>query len=269
MGTKIPITPEQEALPISKYYHREPAPIPAEKLALLAKGPCDPGCALDIHHRNDLFLPGYLPVETGYCVLEDGTGFVANHTAMPGVTAEMFDWWFAWHGCGPLRYTIWDPEDHTGAVSLNYGQARCAALSMKERYWGTTHIIREDIGMGADELFASFREPRELGYEQDKIGTDACSTIVCANSGTTRSAQMSVVMTHFLRSVPGGSELRTRFWMGWHIISGKALSRIMLHQTGREAAFTPGMVRAVYVLRLRVESISGKLHACLEPPPAC
>ena len=134
----------------------------------------------------------------------------------------MFDWWFAWHGCGPLRYTIWDPEDHTGAVSLNYGQARCAALSMKERYWGTTHIIREDIGMGADELFASFREPRELGYEQDKIGTDACSTIVCANSGTTRSAQMSVVMTHFLRSVPGGSELRTRFWMGWHIISGKA-----------------------------------------------
>ena len=222
MGRKIPITPEQEALPISKYYHREPAPIPAEKLALLAKGPCDPGCALDIHHRNDLFLSGYLPVETGYCVLEDGTGFVANHTAMPGVTAEMFDWWFAWHGCGPLRYTIWDPEDHTGAVSLNYGQARCAALSMKERYWGTTHIIREDIGMGADELFASFREPRELGYEQDKIGTDACSTIVCANSGTTRSAQMSVVMTNFLRSVPGGSELRTRFWMGWHIISGKA-----------------------------------------------
>lgn len=43
----------------------------------------------------------------------------------------------------------------------------------------------------------------------------------------------------------------------------------MLHQTGREAAFTPGMVRAVYVLRLRVESISGKLHACPEPPPAC
>ena len=37
MGRKIPITPEQEALPISKYYHREPAPIPAEKLALLAE----------------------------------------------------------------------------------------------------------------------------------------------------------------------------------------------------------------------------------------
>lgn len=47
-----------------------------------------------------------------------------------------------------------------------------------------------------------------------------------------------------------------------------ALSRIMLHQTGREADFTPGMARAVCVLRLRVESVSGKLHACPEPPPA-
>lgn len=48
-----------------------------------------------------------------------------------------------------------------------------------------------------------------------------------------------------------------------------ALNRIMLHQTGKEAAFTPGMVRSVCVLRLRVEFISGKLHACPEPPPAC
>ena len=43
----------------------------------------------------------------------------------------------------------------------------------------------------------------------------------------------------------------------------------MLHQTRAERRLYPGMVRAVYVLRLRVESISGKLHACPEPPPAC
>lgn len=48
-----------------------------------------------------------------------------------------------------------------------------------------------------------------------------------------------------------------------------ALGRIMLHQTGREAAFTPGMVRSVCVLRLRVETISGKLHASPELPPDC
>ena len=47
-----------------------------------------------------------------------------------------------------------------------------------------------------------------------------------------------------------------------------ALRRIMLHQTGRDADFTPGMVRSVCVLRLKVEAVSAKLHACPEPPPS-
>ena len=32
-----------------------------------------------------------------YCVMPNGTGFLANRTEMPGVTPEMFEWWFAWH----------------------------------------------------------------------------------------------------------------------------------------------------------------------------
>ena len=47
-----------------------------------------------------------------------------------------------------------------------------------------------------------------------------------------------------------------------------ALRRIMLHQTGRGADFTPVMVRSVCVLRLKVKTVSAKLHACPEPPPS-
>lgn len=47
-----------------------------------------------------------------------------------------------------------------------------------------------------------------------------------------------------------------------------ALSRIMLHQTGRKAVFTPAMVRSVCVLRLRAASISGKLHARPDGSPS-
>jgi hypothetical protein len=32
------------------------------------------------------------PVETGWCTLEDGTGYVAVRTHMAGVTAAMIDW---------------------------------------------------------------------------------------------------------------------------------------------------------------------------------
>ena len=46
-----------------------------------------------------------------------------------------------------------------------------------------------------------------------------------------------------------------------------ALNRIMLHQTGREAALTPSMARTVCVLRLKAESVSGKLRARPDVPP--
>ncbi|MFX1508632.1 MAG: DAPG hydrolase family protein, partial [Promethearchaeota archaeon] len=35
-----------------------------------------------------------------------------------------------------------------------------------------------------------------------------------------------VVMTHFLRPVEGGSELRSRFWFGWQIIDGEPVKCI-------------------------------------------
>ena len=69
---------------------------------------------------------------------------------MPGVTAEMFDWRSAWHGCGPCA-TMWDPEDCTGAVSSTMDSSLRRPVQRRS-YWGTNHIIREDIGMGADEL---------------------------------------------------------------------------------------------------------------------
>lgn len=47
-----------------------------------------------------------------------------------------------------------------------------------------------------------------------------------------------------------------------------ALNLIMMHQTGREAHFTPAMVRSVRVLRLTAISLSGKLHARPGGPPA-
>ena len=227
MKEKIRITSEEEKLSISKYYHMDFSKVPDEKLKILESGPCDPAKALNIIDKNLLFEAGYLPVETGYCVMEDGTGFMANLTPMPGVTAEMFDWWFAWHAMGPLRYTIWNPYDHKSATVLNYAHARCSELTYKEKYWNVTHVIEENTG-GPDfeTIFINFRKPSEIGYEEDKIGTSACSTLVCGNAGSIYSPNGVIVMTHFLRPTPEGSELRTRFWMGWHIINGRPVKMI-------------------------------------------
>ena len=221
MKERVPITEEQRKLPYAKYYDKPIVPVPEEKLKLL-ETPLDPALALRIEDRNRLFEPGYLEAEIGFCVMPDGTAYVANLTQMPGVTVEMFDWWFAWHGLGPLRYTLWDPEDHHTAWTTGQVQGRCPWLSMKERYYNTTHIIREDIGGGVASLFANFRDPAEMGFRAELIGTPACGSIVTANCGVTDwPGAMGQVMCHFVREVPGGIELRTRFWNGWHILSGK------------------------------------------------
>lgn len=207
-----------------KYYDMEMAKAPREKYEMVLKGPLDPKKVTRFSERNKLFEPGYLEDEVGYAVLEDGTGFVSNLTVMPGVSTEMFDWWFAWHGLDNLRYTIWNHEDHYKAETMQRNQALDTSLSYKERYWNTTHHVLEDIGMGPEGLFINFKYPGDLGFDASKIGTEACSTIVCAKGcgeGQPPFASVPTIMTHFVREIEGGIELRTRFWMGWTVEGGK------------------------------------------------
>lgn len=133
MSQRPVLTPEERALSYAKYYDLPITPIPQEKLAILEGGPIDPSLALKIEDRNDLFLPGYLPCETGYCVMPNGTGYLANRTEMPGVTPEMFEWWFAWHGLNDMRYRIWDPEDHFYARQQNPDKVLDPGVPMREK----------------------------------------------------------------------------------------------------------------------------------------
>ena len=142
----------------------------------------------------------------------------------------MFDWWFAWHPIERLRYAIWDNEDHYDVYVDDPSHTRDMSLTMQERHWDSIHNIWEDIGTGqVDLLRIHFRRPRDMGYDESKIGTDACNALVCANVTVVGSGEMPdvpVVMTHFLRPCEGGSELRSFFWFGWQIIDGKAVKSI-------------------------------------------
>ena len=111
----IELTPEEQAKPYAKYFTRVPAvPDPAQ-VALMGK-PMDPAKALKPENMNDLLNPGYHEVESGWCIMPNGSGYVANHTKMPGVTLEMINWWFAWHALEDLRYKIWWPAGHFAAT---------------------------------------------------------------------------------------------------------------------------------------------------------
>lgn len=220
---KVPVTEQDKLKSYYKYYLEDMVDAPKEKYDLVSK-PMDPSKALNIHDRNRLFEPGYLDGEIGYCVMPDGTGYVANMTQMPGVTTEMFEWWFVWHALDNLRYTIWNPEEHGKAVCQQKLRAMDPTLTMREKLWDTTHFVYEDIGMGLEPLVLNFKNPKDLGYDVEKIGTDACSTIICARGwgyGQPPFATPDVIMTHFVREIEGGIELRSRFWLGWSVKDGK------------------------------------------------
>ena len=227
--SKVPVSEQDKLKSYYKYYLEDMVQAPPEKYIQALQGPIDPSKALKFSNRNDLFKPGYLQGEVGYCIMPDGTGYMANLTKMPGVTAQMFDWWFAWHGLDNLRYTIWDPEDHYKAVCMQKERAKDPTLNYKEKYWDTTHEILEDIGMGPESVFLNFKHPADLGFDVSKIGTDACSTIVCAKGfgvGHPPFAAPDSIMCHFIRNIEGGVELRSRFWIGWNMKNGKDVKTI-------------------------------------------
>ena len=224
MSQRPVLKPEERALSYAKYYDLPITPIPAEKLAILEAGPMDPKDALPIERRNDLFLPGYLPGEIGYCVMPNGTGFIANRTEMPGVTPEMFEWWFAWHGLNDMRYRIWDPEDHFYARQQMPEKVLDPSVPMREKTWGTVHDVLEDIGAGPDRLILEFQYPHVLGYEEEKVGTSVCATMMCANGhGPTPGEGVAAIMTHMVREIEGGIELRSRFWIGYGLVDGQVV----------------------------------------------
>ena len=180
--------------------------------------------------RNQLF-DGDLKCDFGWWLLEGGTAMTANPTFLPGVTGEMFDWWFAWHPIDRLRYACWDNEDHYDVYLEDPARARNMSLSIRERHWGSIHHIWEDIGLpgGAGRLIISFKEPGEMGYDVSRIDTEECNSLVCANviiMGDDQAPDLPVVMTHFLKPVEGGSQLQSVFWFGWQIIDGKAVKCI-------------------------------------------
>lgn len=215
----VPVTEEEKKSPLYAYYLRDMAPVPEARYAE-ATAPVDPEKALKFQDMNLLFDEGYLPVERGCCSLPDGTATLANLTPMPGVTPEMFDWWFAWHGLEPLRYKLWNHDDHYYCLTRNPEISRDASLPMKARYRNTCHDVEENTGMGPEKILIHFRDPADVGFDWEKLAAFK-GTIVCAGD-----EHNPVFMCHFLRPVPGGSELRTRFWMGCSIIDGRPVKVI-------------------------------------------
>lgn len=198
--------------PYYRYYVQDMAKVDATMQKKMAQFPADPKDVTAVEDRNDLLKPGYLKVEVGYCEMPDGTAFMANYLKMPHVTAAMFHWWFAWHGLEPLRYLIWNKDDHYDVAVKPGTEQRLTddTIPMAARIYGVTHTVTEDTGFGPEKITINFKDPVDLGYDPQLLANSATDIVAAANGAT-------ALMLHTVRAIDGGIELRSRFWLGWNI----------------------------------------------------
>jgi len=259
------LTEAERSKPFAKYFDRPMVPPPQEIYDLLEKGPIDPSLALHINDRNELLDPGYLACEKGYCLMPDGTGFIAMLTKMPGVTMEMIEWWFAWHGLEDLRYAIWCHDDHLGIhVKPEDLERRLdKSLSLKERNWDTTDVVYEDIGTGPMLLDISFMSPESYGFDMDRFKEPSTLGAISANLGISETKTPMVSFTHFVRAIEDGVECRSRFWLGWQIkdkeprvVENKIpleLVEGLVHHCPKEYANLAAILPSVYAENAHIE----------------
>lgn len=217
------LTAKEKELPYVRYYFQDLAKIPDEDLRRVNDGPVDPSHALDIRDCAKLLDDGYLPVETGYCVMPDGTGFAATKVFMPDVTPQMIDWWFNWHPLEDLRYAIWCPIAHKG-ISAKTPEAHLdtSAVPLHERNVGRIHYPLEGFDLkGAQRIEIAFRDPQVLGISPERLRDSSVSTFEIATCASITPRVPINVFFHAIREVPGGIEYRSRYWLKYAIKDGR------------------------------------------------
>ena len=222
-----PLDPEDQSKAYAKFY-RNPAPPDPSHLAMM-DAPCDPSKAIYPEQMNDLLNPGNLDIEIGWCNLPNGAGFVANRNVYRNVTAEMIDWWFAWHPLDGLRYRIWHPPQHAG-IALSpedRGKILNSSLPIAQRNWGVTHHVTEDCNCGLENIDITFLSPREFGFDMTRWREPYASTFMGGFGWSSPANPKGHVikapslMCHIFRKIPDGLEHRTRFWIGYRLSQGK------------------------------------------------
>jgi len=229
------LTPDEAAKPYAKYYRQALTPPDPELVEQVQPDkPIDPAQALPPERINDLLEPGYMAAETGWCVMPNGSGYLAVRNPMPGVTVDMLDWWFWWHSMADMRYGLWYPPGHYGISISERSRARLSdpAVPAKEKIYGRTDHVVEDIGTGAEDIYINFCAPDELGFDMSRFHAPNAAAVYggygfdIAQGAKPSAIRAPAIMCHFIREIEGGIELRSRFWMGYKLIDGKPVLAI-------------------------------------------
>ena len=233
------------ALPYARFFNPNLAPLAPHVCAALDRGGVPDLLLPDIDQAaQNLF--GDAPVlEDGFVLTKDGGMRVSVRTDMPGVTPAMVDWWFGWHGDAPAKYKLWHPQAH---VHVGWRDPPPSGASGRALYVGQTSLVDEYIASDLIRGSIHFVPPASFGFTDPRLDDDRQATIVCARIGLGDAPIDVGYLAHHVRAVPGGSEMRSRFWMGGKHVGGRNLiGGLAAGLAKRVLRLTEGDARALLV----------------------
>jgi len=209
-----------QAQPYARFFNPELAPLSAHVCAALDRGGVPDILLPGIEGAAENLFGDAAVLEDGWVLTQDGGMRVSVRTDMPGVTPAMVDWWFGWHGDAAAKYKLWHPQAH---VHAGWRETPPAGTSGRALYVGQTSIVDEYIGSDLIRGAISFVPPASFGFTDPRLDDDQQATIVCARLGLGDAPINIGYLAHHVRAVPGGSEMRSRFWMGGNHVAGRNL----------------------------------------------
>jgi hypothetical protein len=208
-----------EGKPYAKFWNPTMAPLSAHAREAMAHGPFAGPLLPPLRDAAALVEPGYLALEDGFALSEDGALHVAIRTEMPGTSPEMVDWWFGWHSAEPQRYKLWHPQSH---VHAEWATADAPEARGRARYVGKVSHVDEYLGSALGSYAIAFCAPSAVGLPSGPFEDPTVATAVCARVGFADHPIDAGYLVHHVRRVAGGSEMRSRFWLGGPYAGGRA-----------------------------------------------
>lgn len=214
--------------PYRRFFNPVMAPLPGHVLEALSKGPVAHELLAPFSRVAELQQDGHGLAETAYTIAPNGSARIACLTEMPGVTPAMWDWWFAWHGSEAARYKLWHPLAHVD-VDWADGEGHTG------RYVGRTSNIVEYVGAQRLNVGVRFVAPADIGFDAKELARRG-QVAICGRCLVRDLKMEAGWLVHLIRPVPGGSEMRSRFWIGGPHVNPIGMTGRVGRLVGRAAA---------------------------------
>lgn len=144
---------------------------------------------------EDLLKPGYLPFESGFERLSDGSIMVASLSRVHGCSGAMLQWWLERRKT-PEEFVRWHPLEHVTSEcrdGLEYPVHRRAGQLLR----GKVKSV----------------DPSTI-FDAAALARADVSLLSCGRGGPVDRSVWAIYMVHVGRDTADGCEVRSRFWLG-------------------------------------------------------